>query len=56
MVRQVGLQLLESPRLGDYVLVHAGFAIQKVDEKEALETLQLWREILEDAAADNKIP
>ena len=33
-------------KLGDYVLVHAGFAIQVLDEKEALETLDLFREML----------
>ena len=33
-------------KLGDYVLVHAGFAIQVLDEKEALETLALFREML----------
>jgi len=33
-------------KLGDYVLVHAGFAIQVLDEKEAQETLDLFREIL----------
>ncbi len=31
---------------GDYVLVHAGFAIQVLDKKEALETLALFREML----------
>ena len=33
-------------KLGDYVLVHAGFAIQVLDEKETLETLDLFREML----------
>ena len=33
-------------KVGDYVLVHAGYAIQTVDEKDALETLALWKEIL----------
>ena len=33
-------------KTGDYVLVHAGFAIQIIDEKEALETLDLFREML----------
>lgn len=37
---------------GDYVLVHAGFAIQTLDEAEALETLEVWRQVLE-AAADS---
>ena len=33
-------------KLGDYVLVHAGFAIEKLNEKEAQETLDLFREML----------
>jgi len=44
-VREVGLQFLDDPKPGDYVLVHAGFAIQKLDEDEAHRTLSLWREI-----------
>lgn len=35
-------------KAGDYVLVHAGFAIQTLSEAEALETLALWDEMLED--------
>ena len=35
-------------KVGDYVLVHAGFAIQILSEAEALETLALWDEMLED--------
>jgi hydrogenase expression/formation protein HypC len=45
MKREIGLQLLENPAVGDYVLVHAGFAIQKVDEAEARKTLALFREL-----------
>jgi len=33
-------------KIGDYILVHAGFAIQVLDEKEAHETLDLFREML----------
>lgn len=33
-------------KIGDYILVHAGFAIEILDEKEAQETLSLFREIL----------
>jgi len=33
-------------KTGDYVLVHAGFAIEKLNEKEAQETLDLFREML----------
>lgn len=45
VLREVNVSLVE-PRVGDYVLVHAGYAIQKMDEKDALETLALWNEIL----------
>jgi len=34
-------------KVGDYVIVHAGFAIQKLDEKEAIETLNTWKELLD---------
>jgi hydrogenase expression/formation protein HypC len=43
--REVGLHLIEDPQPGDYLLVHAGFAIQKLDEEEAQKTLALWQEI-----------
>ncbi|HHT9126116.1 MAG TPA: HypC/HybG/HupF family hydrogenase formation chaperone [Candidatus Brocadiia bacterium] len=39
--REIGLQLLENVKVGDYVIVHAGYAIQKLDEKEAAETVAL---------------
>jgi hydrogenase expression/formation protein HypC len=42
--RQASLLLLEDVRLGDYVIVHAGFAIQKIDTDAARETLQLLRQ------------
>jgi hydrogenase expression/formation protein HypC len=42
--RQASLMLLEDARVGDYVIVHAGFAIQKLDEQTAQESLQLLRE------------
>lgn len=39
--------LLEEVKRGDWVIVHAGFAISKLDEKEAKETLDLLREYAE---------
>ena len=42
--RKVGLQLLDQVEKGDWVLIHAGFAISKLDEKEAEETLTLLKE------------
>jgi hydrogenase expression/formation protein HypC len=44
--RQVSLMLLPVPaELGDYVLVHAGFAIQKLDPEAGRETLELFRQM-----------
>lgn len=45
VTRQVSLMLLPDAQVGDYVLVHAGFAIQTVDEEEARRTLALLEEI-----------
>ncbi len=45
VLREVNVMLVEA-RIGDYVLVHAGYAIQVLDQKEAEETLRLWDEIL----------
>lgn len=45
VTRAVSLMLLPDARVGDYVLVHAGFAIQTVDEAEARETLALFAEM-----------
>ncbi len=43
--KSICLEWLPDVKVGDYVLVHVGFAISKVDEKEALETLKLFDEI-----------
>jgi len=40
-----GLQMVENVGVGDYVLLHAGFAIEKLREEDALETLRLLKEI-----------
>jgi hydrogenase expression/formation protein HypC len=45
VLREVNVTLVDA-RVGNYVLVHAGYAIQLMDEKDALETLSLWNEIL----------
>lgn len=42
--REASLLLLEDPRVGDWVIVHAGFAIQKIDEAVAQESLRYLRE------------
>lgn len=46
VLREINVALV-NVEIGNYVLVHAGYAIQVLDEKEALETLRLWNELLE---------
>ncbi|MEJ5338222.1 MAG: HypC/HybG/HupF family hydrogenase formation chaperone [Aquificaceae bacterium] len=47
--RVVSLDLLqEGVSVGDWVLVHVGFAIQKLDEEYALESLKLFEQLLEE--------
>ena len=43
--KNVRLDLLDDVRVGDYVLIHTGYAIEKVDEREAAETLELIRKV-----------
>lgn len=43
--RIVNIGMLDDVVLGDYVLIHVGFAMSKIDEKEAHETLEILREL-----------
>ena len=45
--RQASILMLEDVAVGDWVIVHAGFAIHKIDEEVALETLKILREAVE---------
>ncbi len=45
LLRTVNIQMLPGLKAGEYVLVHAGFAIQKVDPQRARETLKILNEI-----------
>ena len=46
VAREVNVMLVDA-KIGEYVLVHAGYAIEKMDQKAAEESLQTWRDILE---------
>ena len=39
------LQLLENPKVGEFVLLHSGFAIERLSKEEAAETMELLREL-----------
>ena len=42
---QVRVDLIENPQVGDYVMVHAGFAIERLSEAQAADDLEAWEEI-----------
>lgn len=42
---EANLYLLSDVKVGDYLIVHAGFAIEKLDEDEARKSLEIWQEI-----------
>jgi len=48
VVRSAQLDFLPDARTGEYVIVHAGFAIQKLDRKDAKETIKLLKEAFGD--------
>jgi len=50
VIRETCIMLLDDVKIGEYVIVHAGFAISRVDEEAALQTLEDMRNIL---AADD---
>lgn len=43
--KEILIDLLDEVKVGEYVLLHAGFAIQKLDEEEAKKTLEIFQEI-----------
>lgn len=45
--RRINIELTQDVKIGDYVLVHAGYAIQKLEKSQAEEDLKLWKEIAE---------
>jgi hydrogenase expression/formation protein HypC len=46
VAREVNVMLVDA-KVGEYVLVHAGYAIEKMDQKAAEESLETWRQVLE---------
>ncbi|GAA8134182.1 HypC/HybG/HupF family hydrogenase formation chaperone [Helicobacter pylori] len=45
--REASLDLMgESVKVGDYVLLHIGYVMSKIDEKEALESIELYQEMI----------
>ena len=45
MRREIRVDFIEDPQPGDYVIVHAGFAIERLPEQQALDDLEAWEDV-----------
>jgi len=55
VVREVSTHLISDPiELGDHLLIHVGFAIAKIDQKEAQESLETYKTLLEQMSEDDR--
>ena len=52
--KEISLALVDQVAVGDYVIVHVGFALNKLDPEEAEKTLQLFAELGDSAFTDNE--
>ena len=50
--QKVIIALIQNPEVGKFVIVHAGYAIEMIDEKEALEAIEQWKELAEEQNLD----
>ena len=45
--RKIKVGFIKDPKPGDYVIVHAGFAIERIEEQQAIDDLEAWKEFQE---------
>ena len=50
--QKVIIALIQYPEVGKFVIVHAGYAIEQMDEKDALEAIEQWKELAEEQDLD----
>jgi hydrogenase expression/formation protein HypC len=50
--QEVIIALVLNPEVGKYVIIHAGYAIEQMEEKDAMEAIEQWKEIAEDQNLD----
>lgn len=54
--RSASLDLIDQDvKIGDYVLIHIGFAMNKIDEEDALESLKVYAEIIDKMEEDDRL-
>ena len=50
--QKVIVALIQNPEIGKYVIVHAGYAIEMMEEKDALEAIEQWKELADEQNLD----
>ena len=50
--QKIIIALIQNPEIGKYVIVHAGYAIEQINEEEAMDAIDQWKEIAEDQDLD----
>ncbi|MFX1273482.1 MAG: HypC/HybG/HupF family hydrogenase formation chaperone [Promethearchaeota archaeon] len=50
--QKVIIALIQNPQIGKYVIIHAGYAIEQMNEEDALEAINQWKDISEDQNLD----
>ena len=45
MTREIRVDFIREPKLGEYVIVHAGFAIERLPEQQALDDIEAWEDV-----------
>jgi hydrogenase expression/formation protein HypC len=54
--RKIRVDFIREPKIGEYVIVHAGFAVERLTEKQASEDLEAFFEVSEAAAREGRPP
>ena len=52
LTQKVIIALIQNPEVGKYIIVHAGYAIEMMNEKDALEAIEQWEELAEEQNLD----
>ena len=50
--QKVVIALIQNPEIGKYVIIHAGYAIEMMDEKDALDALEEWKKMSKELGMD----
>lgn len=51
---RANIQLVDDVKVGDYLIIHAGFAIEKLNEEEAKKSLEAWGELFDAIEKENR--